>query len=187
MENETFIRIYDNAIPHELCDKLIKKFDDNPDQWEKRDKRTDDRGNLTFNELRCFNYMETWKEEMQDIADIFSQHTDKYIRQFDKYCFPPKYGIEPFKMKKYEPNNVDEFGWHVDVYGPSSMRRFLGFFLYLSDNEEGKTMFRFQNITTDCKKGTMVIFPPSWPWLHKGTKPIKEPKYFMGSYLHYVE
>ena len=44
-----------------------------------------------------------------------------------------------------------------------------------------------QNITTDCKKGTMVILPPSWPWLHKGTKPIKEPKYFMGSYLHYIE
>ena len=101
--------------------------------------------------------------------------------------FPPKYGIEPFKMKKYEPNDIDEFGWNVDVYGSTSMRRFLAFFLCLSYNEEGKTMFRFQNITTDCKKGTMVIFPPSWPWLHKGTKPIKEPKYFMGSYLHYVE
>jgi len=33
----------------------------------------------------------------------------------------------------------------------------------------------------------MVIFPPAWPWLHRGTKPIETPKYFMGTYLHYVE
>ena len=187
MENETFIRIYENAIPHELCDKLIKKFDDNPDQWEKRDKRTDDRGNLTFNELFCFKHMDTWKEEMQAVADVFSHHTDKYIREFDQHCFPLKYGIEPFKMKKYEPNGIDEFGWHVDVLAKNSMHRWLGFFLYLSDNEEGKTEFPYQNTITDCKKGSMVVFTPMWPWFHRGTKPIKEPKYFMGSYLHYVE
>ena len=34
------------------------------------------------------------------------------------------------------------------------------FFLYLSDNEEGKTEFPYQNIITDCKKGSMVVFPP---------------------------
>ena len=26
MDNETFIKVYDNAIPNLLCDKLIKKF-----------------------------------------------------------------------------------------------------------------------------------------------------------------
>ena len=65
--------------------------------------------------------------------------------------------------------------------------RFLSFFLYLSDNEEGKTEFPYQNITTDCVKGSMVIFPPMWPWFHRGTKPIKVPKYFLGSYLTYVD
>ena len=184
---ETFIRQYDNAIPNELCDQLIKKFDNNPEQWEKRDKRTDDRGNLTFNELFCFNHMDTWKEEMKAVASIFNHYTDEYMKEFDKYCFPNKFGFEAFKMKRYEPNDIDEFGWHVDVFGPGSMKRFLAFFVYLSDNKEGKTVFRFQNTTTDCKKGTMVIFPPAWPWLHKGTKPIEEKKYFLGSYLHYVD
>ena len=33
MENETFIKTYDNAIPHVLCDMLIEKFDANTDQW----------------------------------------------------------------------------------------------------------------------------------------------------------
>ena len=45
----------------------------------------------------------------------------------------------------------------------------------------------YQNTITDCKKGSMVIFPPMWPWLHRGTKPTTTPKYFIGGYLHYVE
>ena len=57
MENETFIKTYENAIPHVLCDMLIEKFDANTDQWENRDKRTDDRGNL--NSTRCI-YSNTW-------------------------------------------------------------------------------------------------------------------------------
>ena len=187
MDNETFIRSYDNAIPNVLCDKLVEKFESNQDQWEHRDKQTTDRGNLTFNEVHCFKYMDTWKEEMEALSNIFKMYTLEYMKQFNQFCFPPKYGFESFKMKKYEPNGIDEFGWHVDVNTTDSMRRWLAFFLYLSDNEEGKTEFPYQKVTTDCKKGTMVLFPPMWPWLHRGMKPIKEPKYFMGSYLHYVE
>jgi hypothetical protein len=26
-----------------------------------------------------------------------------------------------------------------------------------------------------------------WPWLHQGAKPVDKPKYFLGSYLHYVD
>ena len=93
--------------------------------------------------------------------------------------------IEPLQYAEYSVE--DEFGWHVDVNSRGSMHRWLGFFLYLSNNDEGKTEFPYQNTITDCKKGSMVVFPPMWPWFHRGTKPIKEPKYFMGSYLHYVE
>ena len=38
-------------------------------------------------------------------------------------------------MKKYMPNNIDEFKEHVDVGDYASARRFLVFFLYLDDNE----------------------------------------------------
>ena len=186
MDNETFIKVYDNAIPNLLCDKLIKKFESNQEQWEKRDKRTQDRGNLSFNEIHLFKYMDTWKPEVEALADIFKMYTDDYKKQYSQFMFPPKYGIEPFKMKKYEANGIDEFGYHVDVNSTGSMNRWLAFFCYLSDNEGGETEFQYQNEVTHCKKGTMVIFPPMWPWLHKGAKPVNEPKYFLGSYLHYV-
>ena len=41
-------------------------------------------------------------------------------------------------MKKYMPNNIDEFKEHVDVSDYASARRFLVFFLYLDDNDAVK-------------------------------------------------
>ena len=68
MENETFIKtIYENAIPHVLCDMLIEKFDANTDQWENRDKRTEDRGNLLEIQrsasIQIYGYLERGSRE----------------------------------------------------------------------------------------------------------------------------
>jgi len=29
------------------------------------------------------------------------------------------------------------------------------------------------------------MFPPLWPWVHAGMKPVEKPKYMIGSYLHF--
>ena len=181
-----FIKVYENIIPHSLCDDLIQKFESNQDQWETRNKLYSER-NLSFKELHFNKYWDTWKKDQENIINILMKQVKVYMSDFSKFCFPVNVGLEPFKMKKYEPNDIDEFGWHVDVNSRRNMERFLAFFLYLSDNEEGKTEFPYQNITTDCVKGSMVIFPPAWPWYHRGTKPIKVPKYFLGGYLTYVD
>ena len=99
---------------------------------------------------------------------------------------PTNYMWEPIRIKRYLPNDHDEFRPHVDVKRKETSTRFLVFFIYLSDNEEGKTTFPQLDKYAECKKGSMLIFPPMWPWLHAGTKPIKEPKYIMQTYLHYV-
>ena len=58
--------------------------------------------------------------------------------------------------------------------------------LYLNDNEGGSTSFPQLDLNTKCKKGSMLMFPPLWPWLHSGEKPIDKPKYILGSYLQYI-
>ena len=181
-----FIKVYENVISHSFCDELIQKFESNSDKWENRNQLSSER-HLSFKEMHCGKHMDIWKEECEILSNVFMKYVNEYKLDFSKFCFPDRFGIENLKIKKYEPNGIDEFGWHVDVTSRNSMERFLSFFLYLSDNEEGKTEFPYQNTTIDCVKGSMVIFPPMWPWFHRGTKPIKEPKYFMGSYLHYVE
>jgi hypothetical protein len=89
-------------------------------------------------------------------------------------------------MKKYLPNDKDEFKNHVDVQDHASARRFLALFLYLDDNEAGQTTFDDMGITVDCIKGRLLMFPPTWNYLHAGLKPVKKSKYIVGSYLHYL-
>ena len=91
-------------------------------------------------------------------------------------------------MNRYLPNGVDEFGDHVDVGNHANARRFLAFFLYLDNNVDGQTLFRIKGYhwSSPCIQGNLLIFPPLWPWVHAGRKPTKDPKYIVGSYLHYV-
>ena len=128
MDNKDFIKTYENVISHSFCDDLIHKFENMSSEWESRNKLTTDR-NLSFKELHWQKNPNTWKEESNALTNIFIEYIDDYKSQFSKFCFPDKYALEPFKMKKYEPNGVDEFGWHVDVNGTGNMERFLAFFL----------------------------------------------------------
>ena len=102
------------------------------------------------------------------------------------YQWPQKFSIEPPKMKRYLPNNYDEFRSHVDVTSRTNCTRFLVMFLYLANNKNGKTIFPNLDIEIECKQGSLLMFPPMWPWLHAGQKPTRTSKYIMQSYLHYV-
>ena len=55
--------------------------------------------------------------------------------------FPQQYAYEMYRMKRYEPNGVDEFHDHVDVGNHESAKRFLVFFLYLNEPQGGETDF----------------------------------------------
>ena len=71
------------------------------------------------------------------------KYTDKFIKDvgIQEHHFPAQVNMEQVRIKKYEPNNKDEFKNHVDVGSYASARRFLVFFLYLNDTEGGETVF----------------------------------------------
>ena len=52
-------------------------------------------------------------------------------------------------------------------------------FIYLDDNEAGHTLMRTfgENIAIPCRKGSVLFFPPFWPWLHAGRKPVDKYPY----------
>ena len=68
----------------------------------------------------------------------------------------------------------------------NSARRFLVFFMYLNNNDGGETTFPDYDISVKPEAGKVLVFPPLWTFRHAGQKPINQPKYIIGSYLHYV-
>lgn len=183
---EHFIRYYDDVIEPQICDRLIEKYE----QHKEAQFHVNNSDLFSFNELRILDHLDVFKDEAYLLRDLFVSAVDQYKKDcnIQPGMFPKSVGYENFRIKKYEPNGVDRFDMHVDVGDYKSARRFLVFFLYLNDVEEGgETAFGQYNLKVQPKRGRMLVFPPLWTHLHAGFKPISGPKYIVGSYLHYVD
>ena len=181
-----YIQIYNNVIDDDYCDELREKFDRNPKQQEHIEQ-----GPMSFSQLNLNlnSYDKSyWQNDVAKLVKVFSQYLNQYKQDCDirPEMWPDRTDIfEQIRIKKYLNNDKDEFGPHVDAITHESALRFLVFFIYLDDNEKGETAFPQLGVASPCKKGNLLMFPPLWPWLHAGLKPINKPKYIVGSYLHY--
>jgi hypothetical protein len=188
MNLENYIRIYENVVSDSFCDNLIKRFEENSDQWRTQNRENPDRKfKMSFNQIHIMEEP-GWEDDTKHLLKIFPEYVDKYKEdcKITINQWPIKHGYESIRMKRYEPNGDEFFSPHVDVTHYKDARRFLVFFLYLDDNDAGHTSFPQLGLGSSCVKGSLLMFPPMWPWLHAGEKPIEKSKYIIGSYLHYV-
>ena len=177
-----FIKTYENILTKDQCKHLIDKFEDSPNQQVKTLKDS----HMSFTEINISMH-EDWKPYTEILFPKFRELVDKYVKDVkidDIKQWPERFGFEQIRFKKYEPDGQDEFKTHVDVTDYNSARRFLVFFMYLNDNIGGETTF--PDFDIQIKPGKVLMFPPLWTFRHAGKKPINQPKYIIGSYLHYV-
>ena len=195
-----FIRIYDNVLSAEKCSYFVNKFEKHSELHEIQDNSQ----GKTLTMINLMNSADTpFREDLNFLSNIFMESVEKYKKDchIQPLQFPDKFGIEPFKIKRYLPNTTDEFPKHVDVRDMNTARRFLVMFVYLTNNEAGQTEINIKSdyrgvdyeeskegsvVLSSCKQGSILLFPPMWPWMHTGVAPAKTAKYIIGSYLHYV-
>ena len=178
-----YIKIYDNVLAPEHCKTLIDKFELNEDQQVS----TDLENHRHFTEINI-NQHQDWKNMVDGLYTTLRPYISKYREDCDikEKQWPDRFGFEEIRFKRYLPNDRDEFKQHVDVGDYDSARRFLVFFLYLNDNFGGHTSFSEYDTVVQPKTGRLLMFPPTWTYLHTGHKPLNTSKYIIGSYLHYV-
>ena len=181
--NNDFVKVYNKVIGEDLCKQLIAMFEENPQQHE--DIKLE--GHRSFKQVTLQQHND-WQPFTEKLTEVFFEHIDKYRQDCNitNGMFPEQFAFEAFRLKRYMPNDVDEYNDHVDVGNHSSARRFLVFFLYLNDNEGGSTDFPQFNLSVKPVTGKMLMFPPLWTHIHAGARPIIAPKYIIGSYLQYV-
>ena len=177
------IKVYDDALEPEICEKLIEKFENLSDKHERID--NDRKPNFTqFNLTANID----GDEELDSLHKYLIKKTFAYKKEYysfiDERCFPKEHAFEQFRLKKYENDGNDAFDCHVDVKEYSTARRYLAFLWYLNDVEEGgETVFK--ELTIKPQVGKLLIFPPLWMYPHTGKPPISNKKYIMSTYLHY--
>ena len=175
-----YIQIYKNVIEPKYCKQLIEKFEKSISEHDKQDSFPMSFTQINLNESK-------WDEEVNYLSSVYLRYLEQYKIDcnISEYMWPKEYAFEQIRMKRYLPNSNDEFGNHVDAIDLKSSKRFLVFFIYLDDNDEGHTTFTKLGQASPCVRGSLLMFPPFWPWPHAGLKPVDKPKYILGSYLHY--
>ena len=192
------IRVYDNALDDYTCAYLIEHFE----KSKRRHKKVAKNRTPNFTEYNLTRNV--WREDRRTkkiYADLlnkihihaqeyfnFVNHHFKYLFPDDivysRTVFPAYYGIEKFRIKRYNVGVNEAFNTHVDSMNLITCPRFISFLWYLNDVEEGgQTLFHGKEVKP--KKGRLVIFPPLWLFPHMGTEPISNTKYIMSSYLTY--
>lgn len=181
---DNYVRVYKNMLDEDLCETIIEKFEKNIDQ---HDKHID--GKVSFTQINLGAH-KNWEQEHKIIFQRLLKCVEKYANECNitPKMWPKTYGYESIRMKRYLANDIDVFPEHVDVSNYKNARRFLVFFAYLDSNKRGATHVKPKDdlFISDCKQGSVLVFPPLWPWIHEGRKPVEKPKYIIGSYLHYV-
>ena len=192
------IKVYDNALDDYTCEYLTEHFE----RSKRRHKKVSRNRTPNFTEYNLTRNV--WREDRRtkkvytDLVnkiDIHAQEYFNFVNHHFKYLFPDDivysrtvfpgyYGIERFRIKRYNVGVNEAFNTHVDSMNLITCPRFISFLWYLNDVEEGgQTLFHGKEVKP--KKGRLVIFPPLWLFPHMGTEPISNTKYIMSSYLTY--
>ena len=174
--------IYDDALSPDLCQRLIDIFDKHSEHHQQYNRAT-----TSFTQINLSLLASTYPEEHDLLLQTGQHHLARYRQKRHVAFLPRHFDFEHFRLKRYQNNRMDQFKEHVDVVDYSSARRFLGFFWYLNDVDlGGETIFPLLNrLAVKPKTGRLLVFPPLWMFPHIGAPPLSNPKYIVGSYLHY--
>ena len=191
---DKYIKIYDDVIDADSCNMLIGKFESaEEDQYEEvrhveRDKA------IAFTQINLVNN-DDWTTVQNGMLEVFQDYIMHYINDcnIQPKQWPTTYGYEAIRIKRYLDNDYERFDPHVDVMNNETARRFLAFFIYLNDVDEGgETEFvglskpgTYIPFRVTPKQGRMLMFPPQWMYYHAGLKPVSNSKYLIHSYCHY--
>ena len=183
---ERWIKTYPKMFSKEECAGLIEWFEILDES--KQLVHTKLEGHREFDEVNLNDFREQSLKMQLDVYKRFDDIFEKYkqdVKVHEK-ALPEKSAWEEIRIKRYR-TGVGNFLDHVDVGDSISARRFLVFFVYLNNVDfGGETEFPDLDLTISPECGTILVFPATWTFLHRGNVPISNDKYILGSYKHYV-
>lgn len=174
------VRVYDDALPQEVCDRIVRRFDSAASTIKRDDSLR------SFDELIIDGSPE-WVETHL----VLEKAKDHFLA---RYChdvpgdYPPRHDFEAFRIKRYSRAAGGRFRPHVDSYNLASAPRFLVCFWYLNDVEAGgETVFTELDLSVRARRGRLIMFPPYWMYRHAGMPPQSSDKYIISTYFLFAD
>tara|TARA_B110000285_G_C15110625_1_gene610868 strand:+ start:1543 stop:2121 length:579 start_codon:yes stop_codon:yes gene_type:complete len=186
------VKVFDNVLDTSTCNNFINLFNI--------------RNDLQKNGITSGGYTPELKittdtnlsnhDCFKDIDTFLNSVLDNYIHKYFEYMFSlnNQYGIAVndlkdtgFLMQKYE-KNIGYFNYHHDfssIYENNQIySRYLVYIFYLNDVDEGGETILWNNYKIKPKRGSLLFFPCTWTYPHKGNIPISHDKYIITGWLY---
>jgi len=164
---ESFVAGY--MAPKRLCDDIVKYYKDN--------KKKQYVGTVaTFEVLKDVKESTDIMIQPEDTFKPFGEyrhHLQKCIEEYQKkYTSIGMYArfniAQPYLIQHYPKGGGFKI-WHFENAGyPQIVKRKLVFMTYLNDAPNAGTEFKYQKLTTPCKKGLTLIWPAEFTHTHRG-------------------
>jgi len=197
MNLNDFVFVKEEAFTPEFCDSIINDFELYRSQGLARSGQSGMGVNhevKNSTDLNLLDYPELADKYSEVINQVFNTTlTDEYLggmpyqEEFDKnMLFHSPTFYELFQVQKYKQDQGHYNGWHAETGDFEMSRRLFVFILYLNDVEKGgETELLYTRTKVTPKKGSLLIHPASYPFVHKGHVPVSNDKYILTTWLSY--
>ena len=198
MTESNFIRAYNNVFSSSICDNLIQTYEklwkEKEEQLKKFSLCYTESGQKICGACNCQRLDIMQHHEFKEPFEIIIRQIQLVLNQYKKdtnmhSCqWPKKHGFEHLRIKRYFCDENQQHDFHADVTDIESAKRFLSIICYLNDDfDGGETSFPHFNLQVKPKKGSILLFPCTWSYLHKGNPATNgHAKYILGSFLNYT-
>ena len=195
---DNFLLEIPNALPAELCENLIKKFDANPEQ-QVTGALQDKTGNYVNEDLKASTELNIRTTPDWEVAnDKVSYHILESIKKYLDHVkgiledakvdedgdleFVMKHSLFPITIGNPCIQCIEKgnhYRWHQDYL--NSEPRLMTTFVYLNtlEPDEGGTTDFINGRSIRPEVGKMTIFPCTWPFIHTGRVVKADKKYIL--------
>ena len=178
------IGVFEDAVPKEWCENLIKIFDQN--NLLQTNRQLTERIPKIQKEDFILPLHSVDTRLCQTFSDnFFGTIYPLYIAKYKlAEILSPNVIMDDFKLQK-TPISGGYHVWHIEA-SDEDLERIMVYTLYLNDVEEGgETEFLIQSKRVKPKQGTVCIFPASYTHIHRGNPPLSGEKYIMTGWISY--
>ncbi len=170
-----YIKVFENVLPIDLCDKLIAKF--NKDDRVESDPQPDYSG-------RTYLYVSDkpdWLELVRKVEPIANDLVLKYFDSINSGL--PDWFDDGYVLARYAPG--DSLILHDDGQCSDPGRnglRVATLIFYLNTSPDGATAFPNQDVRVESVQGRALIFPAMLTHPHE-VAPVKADRYILQTWI----
>jgi len=180
----TFIYELERALPADVCEEAIRRFEANAGQ--QYIGRIGPEGREAAQVKRSTDLRISGREDWLDIDRTLSR---QLVATFNELALEfPFFGANSFRDEGYNLQRTlpgEYYHWHVDSGPGDFSARQLVAIWYLNDvpGPGGETEFPLQGVSIRPARGKLVLFPPFWTHVHRGVKLEEGVKYIATTWI----